>query len=196
MSPSLSPLCSWLGLRVVRQCNSIQFSKLITISHLFNIVNKRNFAVLDTHAKFQIYALYWSYLESTRIVAASQDGRPIVWNAVSSQKTHAIRLACAWVMTAAFSPAETAVACGGLDNVCLIFHLSSLPDKDGNLPVSHTLMGHNGYLSCFRHVPNHEAHILTSSRDQTCTLWDAEANKCLHTFGGDSPSGHYGDIMR
>jgi WD40 repeat protein len=30
----------------VRQCNSIQFSKLISISHLSNIVNKRNFAVL------------------------------------------------------------------------------------------------------------------------------------------------------
>ncbi|CAM6070811.1 unnamed protein product [Sphagnum tenellum] len=124
----------------------------------------------------KIYALDWSYLESTQIVSASQDGRPIV-------------------ITAAFSPAGTAVACGGLDNVCSIFHLSSLPDKDGNLPVSCTLMGHKGYLSCCRYVPNHEAHILTSSRDQTCILWDAEANKCLHTFGGDSPSGYNGDIM-
>ncbi|CAK9190480.1 unnamed protein product [Sphagnum troendelagicum] len=91
----------------------------------------------------KIYALDWSYLESTQIVSASQDGRPI----------------------------------------------------DGNLPVSCTLMGHKGYLSCCRYVPNHEAHILTSSRDQTCILWDAEANKCLHTFGGDSPSGYNGDIM-
>ncbi len=99
-------------------------------------------------------------------------------------------------MTAAFSPAGTAVACGGLDNVYSIFHLSSLPDKDGNLPVSRTLMGHKGYFSCCRYVPNHEAHILTSSRDQTCILWDAEANKRLHTFGGDSPSGHNGNIMR
>jgi WD40 repeat protein len=145
---SLHCVVGWVLLRVVRQCNSIQFSKLISISHLYNIVNKRNFQVLDAHAKFQIYALDWSYLESTRIVSASQDGRPIVWNAVSSQKTHAIRLACAWVMTAAFSPTGTAVGCGGLDNVCSIFHLSSLPDKDGNLPVSHTLMGHKGYLSC------------------------------------------------
>lgn len=157
--------------------------------------------MLDTHAKFQIYAVDWSYLESTRIVSASQDGRPIVWNAVSSQKSHAIRLACAWVMTTSFmttsfSPAGTAVACGGLDNVCSIFHLSSLPDKDGNLPMSRTLMGHKGYLSRCHYVPNHEAHILTSSRDQTIILWDAEANKCLHTFGGDSPSGHNGDIMR
>ncbi|KAH8974308.1 hypothetical protein BDL97_01G095200 [Sphagnum fallax] len=143
----------------------------------------------------KIYALDWSYLESTWIVSASQDGRPIVWNAVSSQKSHAIRLACAWVMTTSFSPAGTAVACGGLDNVCLIFHLSSLPDKDGNLPVSCTLMGHKGYLTCCHYVPNHEAHILTSSRHQTCILWEAEANKCLHTFGGDSPSGHNGDIM-
>lgn len=128
-------------------------------------------------------------------MSASQDGRLIVWNAVSSQKTHAIKLACAWVMTAAFSPAGTAVACGGLDNVCSIFHLSSSPDKEGNLPVSRTLMGHKGYLSCCRYVPDHEAHILTSSGDQTCILWDAEANKRIQTFGGDSPSGHNGDIM-
>ncbi len=194
--PSLHCAVGRVLLRVVRQCNSIQFSKLISISHFFNIVNKRNFAVLDTHVKFQIYALDWSYLESTWIVSASQDGRPIVWNAVSSQKSHAIRLACAWVMTTSFSPARTAVACGGLDNVCSIFHLSSLPDKDGNLPVSCTLMGHKGYLTCCHYVPNHEAHILTSSRHQTCILWEAEANKCLHTFGGDSPSGHNGDIMR
>lgn len=129
-------------------------------------------------------------------MSASQDGRLIVWNAVSSQKTHAIKLACAWVMAAAFSPGGNAVACGGLDNLCSIFNLNSTPDKDGNLPVSRTLVGHKGYLSCCRYVPDQEAHIVTSSGDHTCMLWDAEANRRIAVFGGENSSGHTGDVMR
>ena len=37
----------------------------------------------------QIYALSWA---GDRIVTASQDGRLIVWNAMTGAKTHAIKL--------------------------------------------------------------------------------------------------------
>lgn len=144
----------------------------------------------------QIYSLDWSYRERTRIVSASQDGRLIVWNAISSQKTHAIKLPCAWVMACAFSPSGHAVACGGLDNVCSIFNLNSTADKDGNLPLSCALVGHKGYLSCCRYVPDEEAHIITSSGDHTCIMWDAETSQRIALFGGDSPAGHTSDVMR
>ncbi|PWA65589.1 G-protein, beta subunit [Artemisia annua] len=86
--------------------------------------------------------------EKNRIVSASQDGMLIVWDALTSQKTHAIKLPCAWVMTCAFSPSEQSVACGGLDSVYSIFNLSTPLDKDGNLPVSRMLSEHKGYVSC------------------------------------------------
>uniref|UniRef100_A0A7I4C0T8 Uncharacterized protein n=1 Tax=Physcomitrium patens TaxID=3218 RepID=A0A7I4C0T8_PHYPA len=121
----------------------------------------------------KIYSLDWAYRETSRIVSTSQDGRLIVWNAISSQKTHSFKLACAWVMAAAISPSGNTVACGGLDNVCSIFNLSSAPDKEDNLPVSGTLTGHAGYLSCCKYIPTQEEHIVTSSEDHTCRLWDA-----------------------
>lgn len=148
------------------------------------------FSVLE-----QIYSLDWSYRETSRIVSASQDGRLIVWNAISGQKTHAFKLACAWVMAAAISPGGTMVACGGLDNVCSIFNLNSSPDRE-DLPISGSLTGHTGYLSCCKYIPTQEERIVTSSEDRTCRLWDAETQQCISIFGGDIASGHTGDVMR
>ncbi|CAN1255705.1 Guanine nucleotide-binding protein subunit beta-2 [Linum perenne] len=159
----------------------------------------------------KVYSLDWTS-EKNRIVSASQDGRLIVWNALTSQKTHAIKLPCAWVMTCAFSPSGQSVACGGLDSVCSIFNLNSPADKDGNLPVSRMLTGHKGYISCCQYVPNEDAHLITSSGDQTCAflsinetnsrmfvsgscdgtarLWDTRiASRASRTFYG-----HKGDV--
>nr|GMC84957.1 guanine nucleotide-binding protein subunit beta-2 [Ipomoea batatas] len=97
---------------------------------------------------FQNGCIHW---EKNRIVSASQDGRLIVWNALTSQKTHAIKLPCAWVMTCAFSPTGQS---GGLDSVCSIFNLNPPPDSDGNSTVSRTLSGHKGYVSSCQYVPN------------------------------------------
>ncbi|KAG6382532.1 hypothetical protein SASPL_157801 [Salvia splendens] len=119
----------------------------------------------------QVYSLDWTP-ERNRIVSASQDGRLIVWNALTSQKTHAIKLPCAWVMTCAFSPSGQSVACGGLDSMCSIFNLNSQTDKDGNLPVSRMLSGHKGYVSSCQYVPDEDTHLITASGDQTCVLWD------------------------
>ncbi|CAN1255707.1 Guanine nucleotide-binding protein subunit beta-2 [Linum perenne] len=142
----------------------------------------------------KVYSLDWTS-EKNRIVSASQDGRLIVWNALTSQKTHAIKLPCAWVMTCAFSPSGQSVACGGLDSVCSIFNLNSPADKDGNLPVSRMLTGHKGYISCCQYVPNEDAHLITSSGDQTCALWDTTTGLRTSLFGGEFQSGHTGDVQ-
>lgn len=130
----------------------------------------------------KVYSLDWTP-ERNRIVSASQDGRLIVWNALTSQKTHAIKLPCAWVMTCAFSPTGQSVACGGLDSVCSIFNLNSPTDREGNLPVSKTLSGHKGYVSCCQYIPDEDAHLITSSGDQTCILWDTTTGLRTSVFG-------------
>lgn len=129
-------------------------------------------------------------------MSASQDGRLIVWNALTSQKTHAIRLHCAWVMTCAFSPNGQSVACGGLDSACSIFNLNSQTDREGNLPTSRILTGHKGYVSSCQYVPDQENHLITSSGDQTCGLWDVTTGQRISVFGGEFPSGHTADVQR
>ncbi|XP_043708982.1 guanine nucleotide-binding protein subunit beta-like [Telopea speciosissima] len=142
----------------------------------------------------KVYSLDWT-TERNRIVSASQDGRLIVWNALTSQKTHAIKLPCAWVMTCTFSPSGQSVACGGLDSICSIFSLNSPSDKDGYLPVSRTLSGHKGYVSSCQFVPDDYTHLITSSGDQTCVLWDITTGQRISVFGGEFLSGHTADVL-
>ncbi|KAK1397322.1 GTP binding protein2 [Heracleum sosnowskyi] len=138
----------------------------------------------------KVYSLDWTP-EKNRIVSASQDGRLIVWNALTSQKTHAIKLPYPWVMTCAFSPSGQSVACGGLDSICSIFNLNSSMDKDGNVPVSRMLSGHKGYVSSCQYVPDEDTHLITSSdgnrfgtgsEDGTCRLFDIRTGHQLQVY--------------
>ncbi|MCO5579620.1 hypothetical protein L7F22_033477 [Adiantum nelumboides] len=140
----------------------------------------------------KVYSLDWARGKD-RIVSASQDGHLIVWNALTSQKTHAIKLACSWVMTCAFSPSGHAVACGGLDSVCTVYTLSS--QQGSALPDSKVLTGHKGYVSCCKYAPDKDNQLFTSSGDRTCALWDTELGQKLLTFGGETSAGHSADVM-
>lgn len=143
----------------------------------------------------KVYSLDWTS-EKNRIVSAAQDGRLIVWNALTSQKTHAIKLPCAWVMTCTFSPDGQSVACGGLDSLCSIFDLNSQADRDGNTPASKTLTGHKGYVSSCQYIPDEGNKLITSSGDKTCGLWDVTTGQRISVFGGEFPSGHTADVLR
>lgn len=61
-----------------------------------------------------------------------QDGKLIVWDAYTTNKIHAIPLRSSWVMTCAYAPTGSYVACGGLDNLCSIY---SLKTREGNVKV-------------------------------------------------------------
>lgn len=130
-----------------------------------------------------IHVFILSYL-----VSASQDGKLIVWDAYTTNKVffffffwklfkflnsvtrlfflikqvHAIPLRSSWVMTCAYAPSGSYVACGGLDNICSIY---SLKTREGNVRVSRELPGHTGYLSCCRFLDDNQ--IVTSSGDMT-----------------------------
>ncbi len=71
------------------------------------------------------------------------------------------------------------VACGGLDNICSVYSLSS---REGTTRVARELTGHSGYLSCCRFI--NDAQIVTSSGDMTCSLWDIERGVRLQDFVG------------
>eukprot|EP00123_Amoebidium_parasiticum_P008776 comp19018_c0_seq3/m.21400 comp19018_c0_seq3/g.21400 ORF comp19018_c0_seq3/g.21400 comp19018_c0_seq3/m.21400 type:complete len:344 (-) comp19018_c0_seq3:219-1250(-) len=132
----------------------------------------------------KIYAMHWS-TDNRHLVSASQDGKLIVWDAISTNKVHAIPLRSSWVMTCAYAPSGNFVACGGLDNICSIYNLRT---REGAVRVSRELAAHTGYLSCCRFLSDKE--IVTSSGDMTCALWDIETGQLKTQF-----QGHTGDVM-
>lgn len=132
----------------------------------------------------KIYAMHWS-TDRRHLVSASQDGKLIIWDAYTTNKVHAIPLRSSWVMTCAYAPSGNFVACGGLDNICSVYNLST---RDGPTRVARELSGHSGYLSCCRFI--NDRRILTSSGDMTCMLWDIETGAKLTEF-----SDHLGDVM-
>lgn len=134
----------------------------------------------------KIYSLAWSQ-DSRQVVSASQDGKLIVWNALTTYKIHAIPLRSHWVMTCAYSPSGNLVACGGLDNMCSVYNLRNTQNQQ-QIKVQRELSAHTGYLSCCRFLT--DRHILTSSGDMSCILWDVEAGQAVQKF-----TEHTGDVM-
>ncbi|GFY95102.1 GTP binding protein beta 1 [Actinidia rufa] len=99
------------------------------------------------------------------------------------------------------SQGKTPVSLGPTDLVCcrtLQGHtgkLNSPTDKDGNLPVARMLSGHKGYISCCQYVPDEDTHLITSSGDHTCILWDITTGLRTSVFGGEFQSGHTSDVL-
>lgn len=132
----------------------------------------------------KIYAMHWAE-DNVHLVSASQDGKLLVWDGLTTNKVHAIPLRSSWVMTCAYSPTANFVACGGLDNICSIYNLRS---REVPIRVCRELNSHTGYLSCCRFLNDRQ--IVTSSGDMTCILWDIESGTKLIEF-----SDHNGDVM-
>jgi len=130
----------------------------------------------------KIYAMQWSQ-EALTLASASQDGKILVWNAVTCLKMHAIPLPSTWVMTCGYSGSGAMVASGGLDNNCTVWNLRNNPTK----PLRE-LTGHGGFLSCCRFLDDKQ--ILTSSGDHACFLWDIEQAQRVQEFRR-----HEGDVM-
>lgn len=132
----------------------------------------------------KIYAMHWAE-DNRHLVSASQDGKLLVWDGLTTNKIHAIPLRSSWVMTCAYSPSGGLVACGGLDNICSVYNLRS---RDAPVRVYRELNAHTGYLSCCRFLSDKE--IITSSGDMTCILWDIEGGSKITEFND-----HNGDVM-
>ena len=75
------------------------------------------------------------------------------------------------------------LASGGLDNVCKV-HQVDAAGATATFVVD--LAGHEGFVACCRFVD--ETHMLTSSGDATCILWDTTTAQPIQTFQGHSES--------
>lgn len=134
----------------------------------------------------KIYGMDWAP-DSEKLVSAAQDGKLIVWNALSESMLCAVSLQSSWVMACAFSPNGKMVASGGLDNWCSVFNLDFDSASNTQGPA-HVLDQHEGYLSCCKFIGNEE--MLTSSGDQTCILWDIATATAKTKFND-----HESDVM-
>mmetsp|Transcript_16012 Transcript_16012/g.19629 ORF Transcript_16012/g.19629 Transcript_16012/m.19629 type:complete len:366 (+) Transcript_16012:28-1125(+) len=135
----------------------------------------------------KIYSLGWNN-NGNNIVSASQDGKLLVWDVHTSNKTLAIPLKSAWVMTCCFSPSNNLVSSGGLDNVASIYDVKDAVGWEVRQPVAE-LQSHEGYISSIEFIDDNK--ILTGSGDSTCILWDLNKNKSETFFtehGGDVQS--------
>jgi len=137
----------------------------------------------------KIYACAWAHQDNVHLVSASQDGKLLVWDALTTNKTHAIHLRSNWVMACDYSPESNWVASGGLDNICSIFSLKPDDSKEaGSIKASRELNAHQGYLSACKFLS--DTQILTGSGDWTCILWDIPNTAKVQEF-----CDHDGDVL-
>lgn len=121
----------------------------------------------------KVTAMHWGG-DSRLLVSAGQDGNLLVWNTVSSNKLNAVQLKSSYVMSVGMEQSKgDMVACGGLDNLCTVYHWRQ-PEK------ATELVFHDGFLSCCRFLS--EQQILTSSGDSNCILWDIATSRNIVNF--------------
>ena len=75
----------------------------------------------------KIYSMHWAG-DSRRLVSASQDGKLIIWDGLSTNKMYAVPLRSSWVMTCAFDqhPHRLAPLHAGGWTICALYSLSTI----------------------------------------------------------------------
>jgi len=174
------------GIQASKQDRSLPQSCQGDVLNKSSICHMRARRILRGHFG-KVYSTHWSG-DSVHLVSASQDGKLMVWNGLTTNKVQSIPLASSWVIACAFEQkVNRFVACGGMDNVCSLYKL----DRVGSnrvVRVSQELSGHHGYLSCCRFMD--ESRLLTASGDSTCRVWDVERGRADRVF-----SDHGADAM-
>jgi guanine nucleotide-binding protein G(I)/G(S)/G(T) subunit beta-1 len=112
-----------------------QRNDLISSSSLPHLVQLRSRRTLQGHFG-KIYATHWSG-DNIHLVSASQDGKLMIWNGVTTNKVQSIPLTSSWVITCAFEQTTNRlVACGGMDNICSIYQVDQQPSSNRVVRVS------------------------------------------------------------
>uniref|UniRef100_A0AC35UG92 WD_REPEATS_REGION domain-containing protein n=1 Tax=Rhabditophanes sp. KR3021 TaxID=114890 RepID=A0AC35UG92_9BILA len=145
--------------------------------------SKKTHRVRYTHKKVllghynKIQDLDWC-VDNKHLVSCAIDGRIIVWNAYSNDKIHAIKHPTQYLTTCKYSPSQSEVAVGDLNNTCTIYALHG--PRAGT--VKQSLTGHTGSIYDCSFVD--KDYILTASGDGTINEWNVECGKQLGTFRG------------
>lgn len=125
--------------------------------------------------------------DSRHCVTGSLDGKLIIWDTWTGNKTQIIPLKSAWVMAAAFAPSGNFVASGGMDNQVTVHDLNNR-DSSGQAKIIREISAFEGFLSCARFVDDHQ--LVTGSADMKIILWDIQVGKNLGEY-----KGHEGDVV-
>eukprot|EP00096_Caligus_rogercresseyi_P012108 TRINITY_DN4986_c0_g1_i1.p1 TRINITY_DN4986_c0_g1~~TRINITY_DN4986_c0_g1_i1.p1 ORF type:complete len:346 (-),score=109.02 TRINITY_DN4986_c0_g1_i1:231-1268(-) len=124
--------------------------------------------------------------DSRHLVSGSLDGKLIVWDCWTSNKTMIIPLRSAWVMTSSFAPSGNFVGCGGMDNMLTIYDINNR-DASGLAKVMYEFMGYEGFLSSCKFI--NDERVVTGSGDMKIMEWDLTTGKKKQDIDG-----HNGDI--
>nr|CDS16861.1 guanine nucleotide binding protein subunit [Echinococcus granulosus] len=185
--PQLLKEADNLKRRLEEEKTKLNDGEITFMSEHFDIIPAVNIKVrrvLKGH-QGKVLSLAWS-LDKRHVVSSSQDGKLFVWDAFTPSKELCISMPTTWVMACSFSPSNSFVACGGLDNKCTIYPL--LSEEDPTLK-KRLVATHSSYLSCcLFNLSDHQ--LLTGSGDSSCILWDVESAQMIQSFHG-----HSGDVM-
>lgn len=158
------------------------------------VMKKRR--TLEDNPTAKISGLCWAS-DSRHVATSSQMGKILVWNAFQGSKELLITPNIeTWYMFCEFSPDDTLLAAGGLDNTCTIFKLNGLsddPDCGAKVEAVCSLEKHMGYVGDAKWTS--KTNIMTCSGDRTMVLWDVETKKDLVTYKGHTADVHAMDLI-
>ncbi len=100
--------------------------------------------------------------DSRHVVSGSLDGKLIVWDCWTGNKTMVIPLRSAWVMTAVFAPSGNLVGCGGMDNMLTLYDINDR-DSSGVAKMIREFAGYEGFLSSCRFLD--DSKVVTGEED-------------------------------
>lgn len=116
-----------------------------SLESLRNIIHIHSRRILQGHFG-KVYSCYWSG-DSLHLISASQDGKLILWNGLTTNKIQSIPLTSSWVITCSYEQLNNRlISCGGMDNICSIYQIDR---NSSNRIVRVSMVNYNYSINLF-----------------------------------------------